>query len=72
MTAPTVPVDLVARRAMRDLATIDHLLDLLRRVEAGYVLTNREDQALLLVPDDLLVEIRRHVGTAPDKPEELA
>lgn len=67
MTEPiTMPLGVLTRRLADNLREIDRLVELLGRVEAGYRFTDRLDEALLLVPDDLMAEIREAIGISPD------
>lgn len=57
-----IVIDALIRRLGRNLVEHDRLWQLLRAVESGYRFTNRLDEALVLVSDDVMVEIRAVLG----------
>lgn len=60
-----VPTQAVIGRLTRNLAREDHLLRLLSHVASGHQFTNRLDEALVLIPDDVMAEIHHAIGLTP-------
>ena len=55
-------IDALISRLARNLLDHDNLWRLLIAVEQGYRFTNRLDEALVLISDDVMVEIRAVLG----------